>query len=302
MDQLVVKCRCRGTNGECHLCFGTGDVLAHGDEMFYAAPVAPRADKGKPPSKQPHRSAESNGIEAAFLRHAGLGQRASAQALIDAMRLCEKRGQPQVKEVLRQSLRCARPQFSSFVAALAAAMRRQGTTVVTALVDINGFLIHGKCPARINTEHVSLLASAWIAQASTNKDEGKLAARIAAAGSNGPRPPMSAGPKVNQKQPTTAFGALAPAKQNGSKSAGIEHVLVVSAGNIRSERVEQLSRFVAKHAFARLYLGGPKKAHSRHLAKEYPAIDIVHVENPANLAFIRTGRRVAVFDLDAAMR
>lgn len=301
MDQLVVKCRCRGTNGECHLCFGTGDVLAYGDETFYVAPAAPKADKGKPPSKQPHRPAEFNGVEAVFLRHAGLGQRASAQAIINAMRLCEKRGQLQVKEVLRQSLRCARPQFSSFVAALAAAMRRQGTTAVTALVDINGFLIDGKCPARINSEHISLLGSAWIAQTSTNKDEGMLAARIAAAGSNGPKPPMSAAPKLDQNQPTTAFGAPASAKQNGSKSAGIEHILVVSAGNSLSERIEQLSRFVAKHAFTRLYLGGPKKA-LRHLAKEYPAIDIVHVENPANLAFIRSGRRVAVFDLDTAMR
>ncbi|MDW9481745.1 hypothetical protein GOB57_24155 [Sinorhizobium meliloti] len=295
MEQLVVKCRCRGTNGECHLCFGTGDVLAHGYETFYAAPVIRTKDRGKSPSKQPHRPADSNSVEAVLLRHAGVGQRLSAQALIDAMRLCEKRGQPEVKEVLRQSLKCPRPQFGSFVAALAAAMRRQGTTAVTALVDINRFLKDGNCAARIRAEHLAMLSSAWAARTSTNREEKRIAARIDAAGSNRTKQTLPASPKVG------AFAALASVKQKDTKSTAIEHILVVSAGNILPERVEQLSNFVAKHAYARLYLGGPKKA-LRYLAKEYPAIEIVHVENAANLAFIRSGRRVAVFDLDSAMR
>lgn len=299
MDQLVVKCRCRGTNGDCHLCFGTGDVLAHGQETFYVAPVAAKADKGKPPGKQLHRPAESNSVEAVFLRHAGLGQRGSAQALVDAMRLCEKRGQPEIKEVLRQSLKCARSQFALFVAALAAAMRRQGTTAVTALVDINGFLIDGKCPARISTAHLALLCSAWSAQTTTNKGEGRFAAQIEAAG-NGAKPRMSVAPKGGYKQSSSAFGALASVVQKDGKDGKIEHILVVSTGNVLQERVEQLRGFVAKHSFARLYLGGPKKA-LRHLVKEYPAIDIVRVENTANLAFIRSGKKVAVFDLDSAM-
>lgn len=58
-------------------------------------------------------------------------------------------------------------------------------------------------------------------------------------------------------------------------------MLVVSSGRLLP-RVEQLRSFMAKHAFARLYLDGPKKA-LRELSKEYPAIDSVHVENPANL-------------------
>ncbi len=302
MDQLVVKCRCRGTNGDCHLCFGTGDVLAY-EQEFHAAPFTPKVEKSnppsKPPSKQRSRPAESNSVEAVFLRHAGLGQRGSAQALVDAMRLCEKRGQPAIKEVLRQSIKCARPQFALFVAALAAAMRRQGTTAVTALVDINGFLVDGKCPVRIKTEHLALLSSAWVAQTTTNKVEGMFAERIEAAG-NGGKPRMSAAPKANAKLSPSAFSALASVTQKDGKAGKIEHILVVSTGNVLQERVEQLRHFVAKHSFARLYLGGPKKT-LRHLVAEYPSIDIVRVENPANLAFIRSGRRVAVFDLDTAI-
>lgn len=299
MDQLVVKCRCRGTNGDCHHCFGTGDVLAQEQEL-YAAPATPKVEKGKPPSKQRHRPAESNSVEAVFLRHAGLGQRGSVQALVDAMRLCEKRGQPEIKDVLRQSLKCPRPQFALFVAALAAAMRRQGTTAVTALVNINGFLIDGKCPARITTDHLALLSSAWVAQTTTNKAEGMFAERIQAAG-NGAKPRMSTAPTVGPKQSPSVFGALASVIQKGGKAGNIEHILVVSTGSVLPERVEQLRGFVAKHSFARLYLGGPKRT-LRHLVKEYPAIDIVRVENPANLAFIRSGKKVAVFDLDSAMR
>lgn len=298
MDQLVTKCRCRGTNAECHLCFGTGDVVAHGYEAFDAAPVAAKPVQAKAPGKQQHTVANPQDLEIVFLRHAGLSQRANAQALIDAMRLCGKRGQPHIKELFRKCLKCARPQFTAFVPALAAAMRTNGFRIHSALVDINGMLRDGGNQARFRPEDVTTLASAWKAQTSTNKDERRIAERIEERQEKINPPKDKTSPPV-RRDTSSPLGALGPVSQQDKGRSRIEHVLVVSSGKLLPERVDQLRLFVAKHAFARLYLGGPKKA-LRELSKEYPAIDIVHVENPANLAFIRGGSRVAVFDLDSA--
>lgn len=297
MDQLVTKCRCRGTNAECHVCFGTGDVVAHGYEAFGATPVVAKPVQAKAPSKQLHAVANPQDLEIVFLRHAGLAQHANAQVLIDAMRLCVKRGQPHIKDLFRKCLKCARPQFTAFVPALAAAMRTEGLRVHSALVDINGMLSDGGSQARFRVDDVTTLASAWKAQTATNKDERRLAERIEQhhQGINSPKNKGSPPHREN----SSSFSALRPVSQRDNGRARIEHVLVVSSGRLLPARVGQLRSFMAKHAFARIYLGGPKKA-LRELSKEFPVIDIVHVENPANLAFIRGGSRVAVFDLDSA--
>jgi len=297
LDQLVARCRCRGTNSECHLCFGTGDFLAHSYEVFDAAPVAAKPVQAKPPSKQQHAVPNPHDLEIVFLRDAGLGQRPNAQALIDAMRLCVKRGQPHIKELFRKCLRCARPQFVRFVPALAAVMRTEGLKIHSALVDINGILADGGCQTRLRQEDVITLASAWKRQASSNKDESKIAQRIEERRQNINLGDARASIPMHP-EPSAPFGVLGPVAQRAKERSRIEHVLVLSSGKVMAQRVEQLRIFVAKHAFARLYLGGPKNA-LRELSKAYPAIDIVRVENPANLAFIRGGSRVAVFDLDS---
>jgi hypothetical protein len=285
MDQLVVKCRCRGTNGDCHLCFGTGDVLAHGED-FTATAVARAAPKPlvKSPSKQPHRPSAPKDFEHAFLAHAGLARRREASVLMEAAQLCSKRGEPGPMAALRGSVRCARPQFGPFLVALAAAVRTDAVKVVSALVDINGHLRDGGSPARFNVESVRQLAAAWRAQTGTRPDEARIARRIDADGEV---------PEVAVRRPPDSEAT------STQPSRRIDNVLVVSSGKPVGDRVSQLGLFVARHAFARLYLGAPKKV-LRELTNEYPAIDIVHVENAANLTFIRKGVGVAVFDLDSA--
>lgn len=308
MDALTVKCRCRGTNGDCHMCFGTGDVLAASEYAAVPTYVAVPKHLSKSPSRQPFRPAQPPDIFQLFRRHAGLALAKDANAIVDAASLCQRKGVDEVQTFLARSLKCPKPLFARFVPTLASAIRTAANKHVNTLVyDVNIVLIEARVSARLTVDVLNSLAAAWQAQKQTSATERLISRHIEEKESGAHLPtgrelmprPLLRSPSLSVVSALAEGDSSVQMGHKPERLAKIEHVLVLSSGAALPERLLQFSAFVERHRFKMLYAGTPKMI-VRDLAKRFPDLKIAHVENAVNLAFIRNGKGVAVFDLDKA--
>lgn len=299
MESFVVKCRCRGTNADCHLCFGTGDVLSGTEFAFESyAVLSPRKH---PPAADPTRRAperqKKTDLETLFLRHAGMQNAASAREVMLAAGLVRKRGESGTDQVLRASLRAPRHHFSEFVRLLAAALRSSSQKPALALVDVNGALRDAGLSVRLSPEQLQQMRNEWgigrsiaptprnTAPKDAERQDSQVRGRVLQPVGRG-----SADRPADGRSPFAVLAAM------NDRPSGIKHVLVVSGGEPLRDRVEQLKRFLSRHGIARVYVAGSKR--TVRSVSDLAAVEAVHVDNPANAAFIRSGSGVAVFDLD----
>jgi len=303
MDALTVKCRCRGTNGDCHMCFGTGDVLAASE--YAVAPTVATVSKSvsKSPSRQLFRPAQPPDVYQLFLRHAGLALAKDANAIVNAASLCQRKGMDEVQTFLARSLKCPKPLFARFVPTLASAIRTAANkNVKTLLYDVNIVLIEARVSARLTDDVLNGLAAAWQAQKQTSATERSISRYIEEKESGAhfrAEREFKPHPSLSKVAALAGRGSNLQMAHKAERPAKIEHVLVLSSGAALPDRLLQFSAFVERHRFRILYAGTPKKI-VRDLARRFPDLKVAHVENAANLAFIRNGKGVAVFDLDRA--
>ena len=306
MEQLVVKCRCRGTNAGCHVCFGTGDVLASPavpEQIHVAAPAVRRQPVAAAAAPE-KRAAQKPDLETLFARHAGMGNADAARSALWAARAARKKC-PELPRLMAESLKCARPQFVDFVKALVGAIRDVEASVHGVLVDVNGALRDGGSAARLTAEHVAAMRKAW-RKGSVSEDKEAAVAVAHPAEAAGHMPPgvrvlqtLSPGQARKVARKTDRNSPFAVLDPMAGGKARIEHVLAVSSGAPLPTRIDQLSRFVGRHRIGRVYFASGKKV-LRSVSEILGGVQAVHVENPANVDFIRKGSGVAVFDLDSA--
>lgn len=278
----MMKCSCRGNNGECHMCFGSGVIEESTLIETIPGSGAPKAAvRQKAPGKQRAPRPDQNSLEVAINRLLGPNRAHDGKMLNSLLELLARRaGSGVIEAAALQALRstlakaamCERQAANSFFIELMREVRQGGQNIRLKLSDINGHIRHGTS-ARMTEEMVTMLVDARAAQAP------KAVKQRVAENANEPR-----------------RNASPPRAREAKKRSVVEHLLITAESTIDPQRVQDCSRFIDRHKLKFVYLAGSKKA-IRALQAIFTNIDTMPVSNPANVALIRSGPNVAVFDL-----
>ncbi len=283
----ILRCSCRGNNGECHMCFGSGVIEEETPAITASSPRVRPADKPrkKAPGKQLAPRREENSLEAAISRVLGLNRPHDGKLLVSLLELLARRVRADLipavelqalRSTLAKAAMCDRRSAANFLIELMKEVRQGGKNAKLALSDINSHIRIGTS-ARLTEPMLKLLVDARLAQA-----------------------PKAEKQRVAENTAETRRSALPPPPKEPppQREKVIEHLIVTADDGIDPQRVLDCKRFIERHRLKFIYLGGSKKA-IRQMQDALPGIEIMPVTNPANIEMIRSGPKVASFNLSA---
>lgn len=265
------------------MCFGTG-VIEQTVEVHASRPVSRRSQqrsRARSPGKQAAPKPPSGRLETAIQRLCRPGRPRDANYLCGLLDLLKRRVdagllEPDqltaLKVVLTKAAMCEKSYASRFFHALAREVRQGGTSVRTAIYDMNGYLKSGQSPARLTEDMVKLLVDAQAAQRPKKVKEAEANAAN--------EKPLSGSPPAKVKR----------------KLAAVEHLVVFSEGVVDPTRLVDCARFIERHKLRFVYVAGSKKA-IRELRTAFTGIETIPVTNEANLAAIKARETSAVFNV-----
>lgn len=279
----VLRCSCRGNNGSCHICFGSGVIEPEPVSLETSSPR--QATKPKPRSKPPGRQVaprrDDGSLETAIGRVLGLRRPHDGKLLVSLLALLQKRVQSELlaavelqalRSMLAKAAMCDRHSAANFFVDLMKEVRNGTRQPGLALSDINVHIRIGT-HARLTEPMLKLLVDARQAQA-----------------------PKAEKQRVAENASETKMVASPSKAQPREREKAIEHLIVTADDGIDQLRLLDCGRFIERHKLKFIYIGGSKKA-IRQMQAAFPGIETMPVTNPANIEMIRSGPKVASFNL-----